>query len=211
MSPSRRTHSLCLLLALAAPSLALASPPSAANSTAPACISLVGSSGGVPAAGAGAFTCIIRDLANNPLAGAVVVIDLSSVPEMFLCADQMDPAAIVNCANKTVSKLTAADGSVHFTVLGGSRGNAVTLLGGGRIFENGTLIQSPTVSAFDLDGSSGLGANDLSIWFGDFGSGNPYGRSDFDCSGSVGANDLSIWLNAYGSGAMAQSCASQCP
>ena len=48
------------------------------------------------------------------------------------------------------------------------------------------LIGSPTVAAYDLDGASGVGANDLSAWLTDFGSGQPYGRSDFDCSGGVG-------------------------
>jgi len=141
------------------------------------------------------------------------VIDLSACPDLAICADQMDPAATVDCAHKTVSKLTAADGSVHFTLLGGSNGagNAMTLLHGGRIYKNGTLIQSPTVSAFDLDGSNGLGANDLSAWLTDFSTGADYGRCDYDCSGLVGASDLSLWLTAFGSGTMAQSCVSSCP
>lgn len=207
----RPLRPLCLFLTLAAPSLALASPPSPANDTAPACISLVGTLGSTPAA-IGQFTVVCRDLANNPMPGARVVIDLSACPELFICADQLDPAATVDCAHKTVSKLTAADGSVQFTIVGGSTGGGgVTLLGGGRIFKNGGLIQTPTVSAYDLDGTNGLGANDLSLWLSDFGSGIPYGRSDYDCSGGVGANDFSLWLNAFGSGAMAQSCVSHCP
>ena len=205
-------RSLFLLLSLVAPSLALASPPSPANSTTPLCISLVGAYGATPAP-IGDFVVIYRDLANNPIPNAQVVIDLSGCPDLFLCADQLDAAAAVDCVHKTVMKRTAADGSVHFNILGGSNGggNAVTLLGGGRIFANGTQIQSPTVSAFDLDGLNGLGANDLSAWLTDFGSAQDYGRSDYDCSGSVGANDLALWLNAFGSGAMAQSCTSHCP
>jgi hypothetical protein len=201
-----------MLLALAAPSLALSSPPTPANDTSPSCISLVGTNGSTPAPG-GEFTVICRDLANNPMAGAVVVIDLSGCPEVFLCADQLDPAVTVDCAHKTASKLTAADGSVHFTLLGGSNGagNAVTLLGGGRIFKNGTLIQAPTVSTFDLDGANGVGAGDLSAWLTDFGLGISYGRSDYDCNGTVGASDLSFWLTAFGSGTMTVSCASHCP
>jgi hypothetical protein len=102
---------------------------------------------------------------------------------------------------------------LSFTLLGGSNGagNASTLLGGGQIFANGSLLQHPTVSAYDLDGASGVGANDLSAWLGDFGSGQPFGRSDYDCSGNVGANDLSLWFNAFGSGTMVESCAASCP
>lgn len=201
-----------ILLALVPFAASVHAEPSPANDIAPSCISLVGAFGSTPAP-AGGFVVICRDLANNPMAGATVVIDLSGCSDLFICADQMDPAATVECAHKTVSKLTAADGSVHFDILGGSTGGgtAVTLLGGGRIFKNGTLIQSPTVSAYDLDGSGGVGANDLSAWLGDFGSGQTFGRSDYDCSGNLGANDLSLWLGVFGSGAMSQSCVSQCP
>ena len=82
-----------------------------------------------------------------------------------------------------------------------------------KIYENGTLIGSPTACTFDLDGSDGVGVNDLSVWLTDFGAlGNPaFGRSDFDCSGSVGINDFSVWLTAFGRGDQAQSCGATCP
>jgi hypothetical protein len=205
--------SIMLMFGMIMPVVATASPPSPADSAVPACFSLVGSLAGVPSTGAGQFTVVYRDIAHNPIAGATVVIDLSGAPDLHVCADQLDPDAIVDCTHKTVSKITAADGSVIFTLLGGSNGagNASTLLAGGQIFANGTLIGTPTVSAYDLDGQAGVGANDLSAWLTDFGSGNPYGRSDYDCSGGIGANDLSFWLNVFGSGTMTSSCASSCP
>ena len=210
-----RLTSILLLscVVLAVPTVASALPCNFCNSTTPLCISLVGSNGSAPAAATGQFSVILRDLANNPIPGATVVIDLSSALDLHFCADQMDADATVDCAHKTVAKVTAADGSVSFTLLGGSNGagNASTLLQGGKIFANGTQIQSPTVSAFDLDGSGGVGANDLSAWLGDFGTGQPFGRSDYDCSGNVGANDLSLWLNAFASGTMVESCAASCP
>jgi hypothetical protein len=212
--PMRSLRSLCFLLALAPPSTALASNPGGwVNSQVPVCISLVGSVGGVPATAVGEFVVIMRDLANNPVPGVVVAINLSASPDLRLCADQLDPAVTVNCAGKIISKLSAADGSARFTLLGGSTGtgNAVTLLYGGRIFANGSLIATPTVSTYDLDGTSGVGANDLSAWLHDFASGQPYGRSDYDCSNTIGANDLSMWLVVFGSGAMAQSCGASCP
>jgi hypothetical protein len=194
-------------------SAAMAGVPSAANSTTPTCITLVGSLAGTPDAAAGQFSLTVRDLANNPLNGASVVIDLSGCLDLAICNDQLDANALVNCGAKTTRKFTNASGVVTFTVLGGSNGagNASTLLGGGRIFANGTLIQSPTVAAFDLDGASGVGANDLSAWLTDFGAGQPYGRSDYDCSGGIGANDLSFWLTEFGNGTSASSCAVSCP
>jgi hypothetical protein len=193
-------------------SAAMAGVPSAANSTTPSCITLVGSLAGAPDA-AGTFTVIVRDLANNPLNGASVVIDVSNCLDIAICDDQLDANATVNCGAKTTRKFTNALGSVTFIVLGGSNGggNASTLLNGGRIFANGTLIQSPTVSAFDLDNAGGVGANDLSAWFGDFGSAQNYGRSDYDCSGTIGANDLSLWFGEFGAGTSASSCAVSCP
>jgi hypothetical protein len=194
-------------------SAALAGVPSAGNSSVPSCFSLVGSAATTPDPH-GTFTVIVRDLANNPLNGASVVVDLSNAHDLKICNDQLDAGATVNCAAKTTRKFTDITGSVSFTVLGGSNGsgNANTLLGAGRIFANGTLIGSPTVSAFDLDGANGVGINDLSVWLGDFGTaGNPaFGRSDFDCNGSVGINDLSVWLGQFGFGTSAASCAVNC-
>lgn len=188
-------------------------PCGGCNSTTPSCITLVGSYGSAPAAAFGEFTVIVRDLANNPLVGATVVIDISNALDLAICSDQHDPNAVVDCAGGRVSKLTASDGSVTFTILGHSNGagNASSLLSSGRIFANGTLIQSPTVSVFDLDGANGVGAGDLSAWLTDFGSGNNYGRSDYDCSGGIGAGDLSFWLTAFGTGTMAESCGASCP
>ena len=81
----------------------------------------------------------------------------------------------------------------------------------GRIYANGVLIGSPTVSAYDLDGANGVAINDLSAWLTDFGSGIQYGRSDYDCSGSVSINDLSLWLTLFGNSASQESCVIACP
>ena len=205
-----RKATLLTAAGLLAATAAMAGVPSAANSTTPSCISLVGNTSGVPDA-VGTFTVIVRDLANNPLSGASVVVDISGCSELAICDDQLDANALVTCGSKTTRKFTDGLGSVTFTVLGGGDGTpAATLLNGGRIYANGTLIKSPTVAAYDLDGSSGVGANDLSAWLTDFGLGNPYGRSDYDCSGSVGANDLSFWLTEFGNGTSAASCAVNC-
>ena len=193
-------------------SAAMAGVPSPGNSTTPACITLVGNAAGIPDP-AGSFTITVRDLANNPLNGASVVVDLSGTTDLRICNNQLDAGALVNCAAKTTRKFTNALGQVTFTVLGGSNGagNATTLIGGGKIYANGVLIASPTAAAYDLDGASGIGANDLSAWLTDFGSGSPFGRSDFDCSSGIGANDLSFWLTEFGAGTSSASCAVSCP
>ena len=120
MNHIRSLLSAAALLSLVAPADAQASPPSPANSTVPPCISLVGSNGTTPSQAFGQFSVVYRDLANNPIADALIVIDLSGIPELFLAADQLDPAAVVSCADKRVSKRTDASGQVNFCILGAS-------------------------------------------------------------------------------------------
>lgn len=81
----------------------------------------------------------------------------------------------------------------------------------GRILWDGRFIGAPTVAAYDLDGSHGVGANDLSVWLDDFGSTLDIGRGDYAGSGFIGANDLSMWLSVFGSATSLESCAASCP
>jgi len=206
-----RKATLLTAAGLLAASAAMAGVPSAANSTTPPCFSIVGSKVGVPDP-SGTFTVIVRDLANNPLSGASVVVDLSGCSELAICDDQLDANALVTCASKTTRKFTDGLGSVTFIVLGGGNGSpAATLAGGAKIFANGTLIASPTASAFDLNGTAGQGAADLSLFLGDLASLNPYGRSDYNCSGSLGASDLSVWLTNLAGTGSSTSCVTACP
>jgi hypothetical protein len=190
----------------------LAGLPTVATCHCPARITLVGFTAGV-ADGFGTFTLDVRDQGNNPLYGASVVIDFSGCADIAICADQLDPGATVNCAAKTTRKFTDVSGAVSFIVLGGSNGagGVHAPLHGARVFANGTLLATPTAAALDLDGSSGVGINDLSVWLGDFGATSPRGRADFDGDDSVGINDLSVWLSAFGLQGSAQSCVTRCP
>jgi len=187
--------------------------PSPANSTTPACVTLVGSDGNLTASPVGEFSVIFRDLANNPVPNLLIDVDFSLVPELFIAAHQPDPALLVDCAGKKVSKRTDVNGRADFCIVGASTDAfpPSTLLGGCRIYAGGTLIASPTASAFDLDGRDGVGAGDLFEFLNDFVTGLNYGRSDFDCSGSIGAGDLALWLRAFASGTQLVSAAVACP
>jgi hypothetical protein len=194
-------------------SAALADVPSPTHSTAPSYITLVGSRAGVPDSASGQFAVVVRGLTDNTFNGAAVVLDLSGCSDAAICSDQLDSGALVNCAAKTIRRFTNALGEVTFTALGGSNGSgmASTTTGCAGIYANGTFLRFATVSVLDLDGVNGVGANDLSVWLADFGTGIPYGRDDYDHDGRIGANDLSVWLNAFGSGASGNSCTSSCP
>ena len=192
-----------------APAVAVAMPVS--NSTVPSCISLVGSDG-TSASSIGTFTVIVRDLANNPMPGVHVRVDLANAPDLRLCAQQLASGVILDCPGNAASVITDGGGRAVFTLMGSAiAGSSGSGLGNGRIYADGTLLSSPTVSAYDLDGASGVGANDFSLWFQDFTIGATYARSDLDCNGYVGANDLSFWLTAFGGGAQSVSCSAKCP
>lgn len=217
---SKLTRVLVVFLACAAlggPSAAASGViPPIVNIQAPKCVALGGSSLGVPSELL-QFQVKVTDLANNPLAGAPVVVDLSGCSDLRLCSDQLDAAAVVDCTQKTVTKFADAAGIVAFRLLGGSVGNLPAGQGSGPL--QGTIrvrglqyfTASISVCAYDLDGSWGVGANDLGVWLTDFGSGLERARSDYDADGSVGANDLSAWLTVFGDGGMTSSCASACP
>jgi len=184
----------------------------ALHSKSPARITLVGSTAGVPDA-IGTFTVTAIDLANNPMRNVSVIIDLSGCPDVAICADPLDAAAMVNCVAKMVRKFTDSAGNVSFTVLGAGSGTGdfIALPHSAKIYVNGSLIGSPTAAVLDLDGMNGVGINDLAVWLQDFGADPPRGRSDFDGDGVVDINDLSVWIQAFGAHGSLQGCAARCP
>ena len=191
---------------------ALANPPSPSNSTVPSHIRLVAGNGIQPSIAFGEFEVVYRDLANNPMPGAIITVVLPN-PDLRLCAEQPYPGVQVDCAGRRAWAITDAAGRARFTLLGGSNGagGATTILSGAQIYADGVLIGGPRASAFDLDGAAGVGGSDLSVFIEDFASGQPWQRSDFDGSGSIGGADLAVWLSAFSSGTQVVSCASTCP
>ena len=193
---------------------AMAGVPSPANSDAPGCINVVGSSAGVPDTTYGKFCVTVRDLASNLLNGSSVVVDFINTLDIKTCNDHLNPNYVVTCGSATVRAFTDVTGVVCFTILGGSVGPASSesgVSGGAGIYADGVLLATVGVGAYDLDGSSGVGANDLAIWLDDFAVGVPVAaRSDYDCSGDVGANDLALWLDVFAAGGSAESCVGIC-
>lgn len=197
---------------------AMAGVPSPANSTVPGSILIVGNSAGVADTVSGVFAVTVRDLANNPINGSAVAVDFVGAGDLRVCSDQLNLESTVNCAAKTVRRFTDAAGQVRFTILGGSNGAAATSLRGTvKVFADGVLLTNTTTSSGficgspDLDGASGLGANDISRLLTDIGTGQPFQRADLDGSGGLGANDISVLLTLIGRAGSTSSCASYCP
>lgn len=190
----------------------LATVPSPANSSIPSHIHVVGRFGSQPDTSAGRFSVTARDLANNPISGAQIVVDFFSNPDVRLATDQLSPGTVVNCQTRTVRGYTDSRGQAFFTILGtGTSTPAGSTAPTTRIYQDGMLLGIVPTSIYDLDGVNGVGANDFSLWMSDFGSGTNPLRSDYDATGVVGANDLSVWLNTFGMAASAQSATPACP
>jgi hypothetical protein len=194
-----RKATLFAVCGVVAASAAFASVPSPANSVSPACIALVGNAAGVidPA---GNFTVTVRDLANLPINGSLVVVDVSAASGLQLCTTAA-AGLTVDCATQTVRGFTGAGGTITFKIAGhanntGGNQPPYGTYNSGKIYADGVLLGSPSVQAYDHNGS-GLGATDLSAWLGDFFGGNSPSRSDYDCGGSLGATDLSRWLTVF--------------
>jgi len=188
--------------------VAMASVPSPANSHVPACISLVGNNAGVTDP-AGNFTVTVHDLTNAPINNSLVVVDFSGCSGVTLCTTQ--PGLTSDCATQTVRGFTNGLGQITMAIAG--HGNNPTgnlppfnAANCGKIYADGVLLGSCSVSMFDQDGNGVSGA-DLSAFLGDFfGGGNPT-RSDYDCTGTVTGADLSVWLGVF----FASGSPSNCP
>jgi hypothetical protein len=210
---------VCALLVACAPAArAQTQPPDPSNSSCPLIITVAGSTGGL-ADPAGSFCVVLRDIANNPIPGARIVVDLSGCPDVKICSDVLDPGATVDCTGARFEKITDSSGSACFTLPGGSTGGIGRpasspcaqiwgeLSGAGGL----TLLCAVPVATFDLGGRSGVDAGDLAVWLADFFSGTNPDRSNYDGWAGVGAADLSRWLEVFGIGQSGESCATRCP
>jgi hypothetical protein len=173
-------------------------------------VRLVGANAGVLDA-AGSFTVTVRDLANLPINNSLVVVDFSGCSGLTICNSGAFAGTTIDCGTQTVRGFTGAGGTITMRIGGhaNNSGGNVPPYGSynsGKIFADGVLLGSPSVSAFDHD-ANGLGPADLSAWLGDFFGGNNPSRSDYDCTGSpLGPSDLSTWLTVFFAGGSTTNC-----
>jgi len=186
--------------------------PSPANSSIPAHMLLVGRAGDLADTTYGAFTVVVRDAANNPVANSTVEVRILNCPGARLSSDSYDPPSTIRCGTAGVLQTTNALGEARIALVGG--GTPGSPPGTGpcvQVFASGVILGTASLAYPDLDGSGGLGTNDISLWLGDFALGEPIGRSDFDGDGRLDASDLSLWLGIWGAAHSTQSATSYCP
>jgi hypothetical protein len=208
---SRRAITAFVLAALT-PSTSAAGPPSAANSTIPSHVLLVGLDAGVPHSAMGEFVIVVRDLADIPESDRLVEVRFQVCPGARIASDQAQAAVSSQCATHGITSISDVDGVVRMTAVGAGDPSAPHGAGPcASVYAGGVFLGLVAVSYLDQDGASGLGAGDLSVWLSDFVTGDPIGRSDYDGNGSLGALDLSLWLTAYASGGQVHSPTQYCP
>ena len=121
------------LLALTVATQASAAVPSPANSSVPSCLQ-------VCPYGDLTYTVVIRDIANNPVAGSFVQIDFIDCPTFHLCPPP---------ASQNTSQITNPQGVAVFALKGGG-GCASSV----RVFADGVLMASGvSVASPDQDGN----------------------------------------------------------
>src|SRR5262245_27228907 len=182
-------------------------------STTPSAILLVGRDAAGNPDPSGEFVVEIRNLANQPMSGALVQVYLGDCTAVRIASSGYPEGTTATCGadlNRLV-RLTDANGRATFTVPGtavpGARQDPSCV----QIFANGVpLNMSVHVATADLDGSSGVGANDIAQWLVAYGAADP-SLGDLDGNGSLGANDLSIMLVLFGSGLDVATPSPLCP
>jgi hypothetical protein len=156
--------------------------PNAALSTVPPCFV------GCPF-GDIAFTVVVRDVANNPVAGATVTLDFSSCPEVNFCPAQETGTTIVG---KTASRICDVTGSVTFHLHAGGLCPSGTV----KVTADAVPLALRPVVSTDQDGNLAVDATDQSIASAKVGSADH--SADFDCDGDVDSADLAILASHVG-------------
>lgn len=188
------TRLVLLSMALAIPGAARAGVPSPFNSTLPACMALC-PLGDLP------FTVVVRDIANGPVAGSVVVLDFSQCPGAHICEPWGYDPYTVNVAARTILATTDAAGAIVFPARVGGTGAA----GSVRVYADGVFLKAYALASPDQDGTGAVydgppvGGNDIALFTPKLGTTDR--TADFTCDGLVNEDDRIIEYYHYG-----QSC-----
>jgi hypothetical protein len=199
--PSTRPASVLAALAL----LAAGSVADAKVAYPPHCESpalLVGSVSGAAlpscTAGTGAacrgMRFVVRDASQVPLSGVTVFLDFSRTAIRLLGDDR--PGTVVDCAARTIQRVTDATGTVEFSPRFVGSGEGVVVLADGATF---ALLRAVST---DVDGDGTTGVEDFMRVAADYASGAPNPPTDFDpCTPGSGGRttltDFTIFVQEY--------------
>jgi hypothetical protein len=137
------------------------------------------------------FDVTRRDQVNAPVPGVNVTLHFAGT-NLALYSSQ-NPGTTVDCAARTISRVTDAQGHVKFAAQFGrwNDANVVEVESEGESF-GFVKARSP-----DYDGDGRVGLPDLGEFTSDFFTNTAAPRSDFDLSGATALGDLSIFSVHY--------------
>jgi hypothetical protein len=202
------------LASVSATSHALAGPapliPPWSNCTLPEGVPLVGIDPSGQPDPMGACTVVIRDVGGNPLWDVLVIFDFTDCwHQVRIASVQPQPGVFVQCSQKSVAMPTDVEGRATISIVGKALpASADPILV--RIGLEEAYLGSRPVVAYDLDGATGVGPNDLYAWFGDFFAGQSL-RGDYDFDGGLGPNDLALWFQVFFGSGSVSSASAYCP
>jgi hypothetical protein len=207
--------------------VASANVPDPSKSTVPGFIKVGGTqtTAGVPDPTI-TYTVVVRDFANNPIAGSFVEINFSNCSDTKLCTAVV-AGQTVDCTNKAVRATTNASGQAIVKVLGAANNPGTFVppaiapgagLGCVRVYADGIQLGTVTAVDYDQNGSlpSGNGVNglDFSIAKSDVGAvglGAAYkGRADYNTDGAVNGSDLSSLKTIVGASGLGTGSGTGC-
>ncbi len=185
-----------LFAALTAP--AFGGIPDPARSTVPPCLVLC-------PAGDVTYTVVVRDIAGNPVSGAVVrlsFVNCMSAPFISVCSLDCCPGVIVDGLHSEFRTTTDVNGVARFPLMLGGSCTGATF----GVSADGVVLVPTGVplAAFDQDGNLTVNAADAALVQAAIGTVNP--GADFTCDGLVTQADLDL-LNGH----LGHSCAGVVP
>ena len=150
--------------------------PSPSNSTLPSCF-VACPLGDIH------IVATIRDLANVPAAGSMVVLDFSGCAGANVCASSASDPYVYDPVSRTIRMAANGAGNVDFPLrVGGGCGT-----GGVRMFADGVLMSSYALVSPDQTGNGVVlcivGDNDCAAFVAKLGTADP--SADWDCDGDV--------------------------
>ena len=150
---------------------------------------VVGNASGTPIGGAPAgFDVTVRDVSNAPLSGVTVTLNFST-SGMKVFSTQ-NAGTTVNCAAKSISRVTNGAGAVNFGSRVAKFNNANTV----EVSANGVVLGNVKGRSTDIDGNDGrTGLGDLALFSANLLSNPAAQQTDFDLNGSTGLGDLALF------------------
>jgi hypothetical protein len=155
---------------------------------------MVGNHTGNTMAGIGSpgYGMVVRDVLGMGISGSTVSLDFSSAPGIRLYSTQ-NPGTTVNCAARTLSRMTNANGQATFGPRFGGFVNSNSV----EVYADGVLLAYVAARSTDLDGSAGTtDVADLSLFKNELYKMPPEiaePQTDFNNDGQTNVADLALF------------------